>query len=124
VGRCGIPAKNERIKLVKDNKIRRVVMCSGKVYYDSVRRTREARHQRHLPAQARTALPVPGQGADQRADRASGTPRWSGARKSRKNMGAWSFIEPYLEWVLAHIDAKFQPAAMPAVRLRPRRRPA
>jgi 2-oxoglutarate dehydrogenase complex dehydrogenase (E1) component-like enzyme len=25
-----------------------------------------------------------------------------------KNMGAWSFIEPYLEWVLAHIDAKYQ----------------
>jgi 2-oxoglutarate dehydrogenase E1 component len=25
-----------------------------------------------------------------------------------KNMGAWSFIEPYLEWVLAHIDAKHQ----------------
>jgi 2-oxoglutarate dehydrogenase complex dehydrogenase (E1) component-like enzyme len=26
--------KNEPIKLVKDNKIRRVVMCSGKVYFD------------------------------------------------------------------------------------------
>ena len=25
-----------------------------------------------------------------------------------KNMGAWSFIDPYLEWVLAHIDAKYQ----------------
>ena len=25
-----------------------------------------------------------------------------------KNMGAWSFIDPYLEWVLAHIDAKHQ----------------
>ena len=23
-------------------------------------------------------------------------------------MGAWSFIDPYLEWVLAHIDAKHQ----------------
>ncbi|MFL0690786.1 MAG: hypothetical protein ACJLUP_01195 [Agrobacterium tumefaciens] len=25
-----------------------------------------------------------------------------------KNMGSWSFIDPYLEWVLAHIDAKYQ----------------
>ena len=25
-----------------------------------------------------------------------------------KNMGAWSFVDPYLEWVLAHIDAKHQ----------------
>ncbi|MEO0636077.1 MAG: hypothetical protein AAFY73_05460, partial [Pseudomonadota bacterium] len=23
-----------------------------------------------------------------------------------KNMGSWSFIEPYLEWVLAHIGAE------------------
>jgi 2-oxoglutarate dehydrogenase E1 component len=23
-----------------------------------------------------------------------------------KNMGAWSFVEPYLEWVLHRIDAK------------------
>jgi 2-oxoglutarate dehydrogenase E1 component len=33
VGRCRM-LKNEPIKLVKDNKIRRVVMCSGKVYFD------------------------------------------------------------------------------------------
>ena len=23
-----------------------------------------------------------------------------------KNMGGWTFVEPYLEWVLAHIGAK------------------
>ena len=27
-----------------------------------------------------------------------------------KNMGAWGFIEPYLEWVLAHIGAKHKRA--------------
>ena len=41
-----------------------------------------------------------------------------------KNMGAWSFIEPNLEWVLQHLDADAQAArAMPAARPRPRRRP-
>jgi 2-oxoglutarate dehydrogenase E1 component len=33
---------------------------------------------------------------------------WCGARRNPSNMGAWSFIDPYLEWVLAHIDAKHQ----------------
>ncbi|MDD9329897.1 MAG: hypothetical protein PV353_05715, partial [Bartonella sp.] len=27
-----------------------------------------------------------------------------------KNMGAWSFIEPYLEWVLTHIRARYSRA--------------
>jgi 2-oxoglutarate dehydrogenase E1 component len=100
--------KNEPIKLVKDNKIRRVVMCSGKVYFDLLRRAREARHQRHLPAAARTALPVPGQGADQRAVALRSNAEMVWCQEEPKNMGAWSFIEPYLEWVLAHIDAKYQ----------------
>jgi 2-oxoglutarate dehydrogenase complex dehydrogenase (E1) component-like enzyme len=29
-----------------------------------------------------------------------------------KNMGAWAFIDPYLEWVLAHIDAKYPASAL------------
>jgi 2-oxoglutarate dehydrogenase E1 component len=33
-----------------------------------------------------------------------------------KNMGAWTFIEPYIEWVLAHIEAKHSVRAMQAVR--------
>jgi 2-oxoglutarate dehydrogenase E1 component len=59
--------KNEPIKLVKDNKIRRVVMCSGKVYFDLY----EEREKRGIDdiylLSARTALSVPGQGPDQRA---------------------------------------------------------
>jgi 2-oxoglutarate dehydrogenase E1 component len=61
-------SKDEPIKLVKDNKIRRVVMCSGKVYYD-LRSARRARHQRCLPAAGRAALPVPGQGGDHELSR-------------------------------------------------------
>ena len=34
VGRCADCCSDEKIKLVADDKIRRVVLCSGKVYYD------------------------------------------------------------------------------------------
>ena len=58
---------NEKIKLVADDKIRRVVMCSGKVYYDLY----EEREKRGIDdiyiAAHRAALSVPDQGAGGRA---------------------------------------------------------
>ena len=38
-----------------------------------------------------------------------------------RNMGAWHFVEPYLEWVLNQIGGKSSAGrAMPGVRPRPR----
>ena len=55
--------KGEKIKLVPDDKIRRVVMCSRQGLFRPLRGAREARHRRHLPAARRAALSVPDQGA-------------------------------------------------------------
>jgi 2-oxoglutarate dehydrogenase E1 component len=93
-------AQAEPIKLVKDDKIRRVVMCSGKVYFDLLRRAREARHQRHYLLRLEQLYPFPAKALINELIALQATPRSSGARKSRKNMGSWTFIEPYLEWVL------------------------
>ena len=41
-------------------------------------------------------------------ERYRGAREWVWAQDESQNMGAWSFIDPYLEWVLAHIDAKYQ----------------
>ena len=42
-----------------------------------------------------------------------------------RNMGAWTFVEPNLEWVLEHVDGKAEARrAMPAAPRRPRPRPA
>ena len=92
------------IKLVKDSKIRRVVLCSGKVYYDLL----EEREKRGIDdvylLRLEQLYPFPlkslAQGTGALPARA---PTWSGARKSPRTMGAWTFVDPYLEWVLAHI---------------------
>jgi 2-oxoglutarate dehydrogenase E1 component len=59
VGRCGIQPAGLETKLVKDDKIKRVVMCSGKVYYDLY----EEREKRGIDDiylyPRRAALPVP-----------------------------------------------------------------
>ena len=117
--------RGRAIKLVKDDKIRRVVLCSGKVYYDLY----EEREKRGIDdvylLRVEQLYPFPAQVARRPSSPASRTPTWSGARKSRKNMGAWTFVEPYLEWVLEPGRRQGEARrAMSAARRRPRRRPA
>jgi 2-oxoglutarate dehydrogenase E1 component len=95
------------IKLVKDSKIRRVVLCSGKVYYDLY----EEREKRGINdiylLRVEQLYPFPAKALITELSRFRNAEMvW--CQEEPKNMGAWSFIDPYLEWVLAHIDAKHQ----------------
>jgi 2-oxoglutarate dehydrogenase E1 component len=99
--------KDQPIKLVKDSKIRRVVLCSGKVYYDLY----EEREKRGINdiylLRVEQLYPFPAKALITELSRFRGAEMvW--CQEEPKNMGAWSFIDPYLEWVLAHIDAKHQ----------------
>jgi 2-oxoglutarate dehydrogenase E1 component len=98
---------DQPIKLVKDSKIRRVVMCSGKVYYDLY----EEREKRGINdiylLRVEQLYPFPAKALITELSRFRNAEMlW--CQEEPKNMGAWSFIDPYLEWVLAHIDAKHQ----------------
>jgi len=98
---------NQKIKLVKDSKIRRVVLCTGKVYYDLY----EEREKRGINdvylLRVEQLYPFPAKALITELSRfRSAQMYW--CQEEPKNMGAWSFIDPYLEWVLAHIDAKYQ----------------
>ncbi len=99
--------KDGPIKLVKDAKIRRVVMCTGKVYYDLL----EEREKRGIDdiylLRVEQLYPFPAKALINILSRFRNAEMvW--CQEEPKNMGAWSFIDPYLEWVLAHIDAKYQ----------------
>ena len=97
--------KNEKIKLVKDEKVRRVILCTGKVYYDLY----EEREKRGINdiyiLRAEQLYPFPAKALITELSRFKHAEIvW--CQEEPKNMGAWTFIEPYMEWVLAHIDAK------------------
>jgi len=98
---------NEAIKLKPDGEIRRVVLCSGKVYYDLY----EEREKRGINdiylLRVEQLYPFPAKALITELSRFRNAEMvW--CQEEPKNMGAWSFIDPYLEWVLAHIDAKHQ----------------
>lgn len=97
--------KGEKIKLAKDNKIRRVVLCTGKVYYDLY----EEREKRGIDdiylLRVEQLYPVPVKALITELSRFSSA-EWVWCQEEPKNMGAWSFLEPYLEWVFDHIKSK------------------
>jgi 2-oxoglutarate dehydrogenase E1 component len=95
---------NEKIKLVGDDKIKRVVLCSGKVYYDLY----EEREKRGVDdvyiMRVEQLYPVPLKALVLELGRFKNAEVvW--CQEEPRNMGAWHFIEPYLEWVLNQIHA-------------------
>ena len=96
---------DEKIKLVADDKIRRVVMCSGKVYYDLY----EEREKRGVNdvylLRVEQLYPVPLKALVQELGR-FGKAEFMWCQEEPRNMGAYSFLEPYLEWVLDQLGAK------------------
>lgn len=95
---------DEKIKLVADDQIRRVVLCAGKVYYDLY----EEREKREINdvylMRVEQLYPVPLKALVQELGRFKRAELvW--CQEEPRNMGAWHFIEPYLEWVLNQINA-------------------
>ncbi len=95
----------EKITLRPDAEIRRVVLCSGKLYYD-LYEGREAsgtddvylmRVEQLYPFPARALM-------TELARFPNAEIVW--AQEEPRNMGAWTFVEPLIEWVLDHIGRK------------------
>ena len=114
---------NSDTKLVADDKIKRVVMCSGKVYFDLLEE-RDARGIDYVYLMRYEQFyPFPAQSSVKELERFKNAEMvW--CQEEPKNQGAWSFIEPNIEWVLGRIGAKHgrpeyagRPAAGPLLAL-------
>jgi 2-oxoglutarate dehydrogenase E1 component len=96
---------DQAIKLVPDDKIRRVVLCSGKVYYDLYNEREKRGVEDVYLLRMEQLYPFPARALIQELGRFKDAEMvW--CQEEPKNMGAWSFVEPNLEWVLEHIGAK------------------
>ncbi len=96
---------DQAVKLVSDDKIRRVVMCSGKVYFDLY----EEREKRGIDdiylMRIEQLYPFPTKAmAHEMARFPNAEVVW--CQEEPRNMGAWTYIQPYVEWVLNQIEAK------------------
>jgi 2-oxoglutarate dehydrogenase E1 component len=95
----------EAVRLLPDGQIRRVVMCSGKVYYDLYEeRERRGINDIYL-LRLEQLYPFPAKALVQELGRfPQADMTW--CQEEPYNMGAWSFVQPNIEWVLNYIDAR------------------
>ncbi|MCP4825023.1 MAG: 2-oxoglutarate dehydrogenase E1 component [Shimia sp.] len=96
---------NSDTTLAKDKDVKRVVMCSGKVYYDLL----EERDARGIDdvylMRIEQYYPFPAHSLIKELERFKDAEMvW--CQEEPKNQGAWSFIEPNIEWALTRIKAK------------------
>jgi len=95
----------EKIKLVPDDKIRRVVLCTGKVYYDLY----EEREKRGIDdiylLRVEQLYPFPSKALMLELTRFKQAEIvW--CQEEPRNMGAWFFVDTFIEWVLNQVGAK------------------
>jgi 2-oxoglutarate dehydrogenase E1 component len=96
---------DQQIKLVPDDKIRRVIMCSGKVYYDLY----DEREKRGIDdiyiLRLEQLYPFPTKALITELSRFKQAEMvW--CQEEPRNMGAWFFVDTFLQWVLNQIGAK------------------
>ncbi len=93
--------EGEKIKLKPDDAIRRVVLCTGKVYYDLYEAREAAGIDDVYLLRVEQLYPFP---AKALVSELSRFPKadvvW--CQEEPRNMGSWTFVEHNIEWVLQH----------------------
>jgi 2-oxoglutarate dehydrogenase E1 component len=97
-------SKDQPIKLVADDKIRRVVMCSGKVYFDLY----EEREKRGITdiylLRVEQLYPWPHKALIQELTRFKNS-EFVWCQEEPMNMGAWTYAQPNIDRVLDYLKA-------------------
>jgi len=110
------------IELRKDKKIKKVVMCSGKVYFDLLEAREKIKNDKVYFLRIEQLYPFPVKTLALKLKRFRKNAKFYWCQEEPQNMGAWNSARNYIEWTLKHIDAEDQevryigrkPAASPA----------
>ena len=93
------------LTLVKDDKIKRVILCSGKVYYDLFdAREKSGRKDVYL-MRVEQLFPYPDDALEEELSRFKNA-EFVWLQEEPRNMGSWQYIEDFLEKTLIKIGAK------------------
>ena len=110
------------IKLQEDKKIKKVVLCSGKIYFDLIEAREKIKNDKVLFIRIEQLYPFPVKTLAQELKKFKKNARFFWCQEEPQNMGAWNSARNYIEWTLNYIKAENRkvsyigrkPAASPA----------
>ena len=98
--------KYKLIKLEKDNKIKRVVLCSGKIYFDLLEERQKVKDNRIQIIRIEQLYPFPAKTLAKQIKRFVNAEQYIWCQEEPKNMGCWNTVERYINRTLDYINAK------------------
>tara|TARA_B100000700_G_scaffold325035_1_gene432718 strand:+ start:1114 stop:4005 length:2892 start_codon:yes stop_codon:yes gene_type:complete len=110
------------IKLKKNNKIRKVILCSGKIYFDLIEARENLKIDDVIIFRIEQLYPFPVKSLVKEIKPYAKNAKFYWCQEEPKNMGAWFSVRDYIQWTLDYIGANNNkisfigrsPAASPA----------
>ena len=110
------------IKLKKDDDIKKVIICSGKIYFDLLKAREIIKRDDIVLIRVEQLYPFPVKSLVKHIRKYSKYASFFWCQEEPKNMGAWSSVRDYIQWTLDYIGANNNkisyvgrnPAASPA----------
>ena len=96
---------SQLIKLSKNHKINKVIMCSGKIYYDIVEARENSKNDKIVLVRIEQLYPFPAKTLANILKRYSKA-EFIWCQEEPKNMGAWNTVRNYIDRTLEIIDFK------------------
>ena len=94
------------IKLKKAKDIRKVILCSGKVYFDLIQAREKLKINDVVFIRIEQLYPFPIKSLVSEIKKYKKTARFYWCQEEPQNMGAWTAVRDYIEWTLNYIKAK------------------
>ena len=110
------------IKLKEDKKIKKVILCTGKIYFDLIENREKLKNNEIYIIRIEQLYPFPVKTLAKELKRFKKNTKFFWCQEEPQNMGAWNSARNYIQWTLEHIRAENKevsyigrkPAASPA----------
>ncbi len=100
------PKINGFIKLKESSKIKKVILCSGKVYFDLLDAREKLKRDDVIMFRIEQLYPFPAKALVNELKPYTKNAQFFWCQEEPKNMGAWFSVRDYIQWTLDNIKAK------------------